>query len=220
MDFNTPGFLFFSVMLHIGTLIPVFIVFWRQIIGLFRPPYRSLILLALVSIPAAAAGYLLGDVLETVFFGVSFLWIFFLITAALLIVTEAVGKRVKPSADDGRIGVKTGLIMGFAQAVAVLPGISRSGSTICAGVLSGGKREKVARFSFFMSIPIILGSAGLTGISALREGMGDISLTAMLAGTCLFVTARATSPCGCSSLSGRRSQIRTMRSRFRRLLRC
>ncbi|MDD4003227.1 MAG: undecaprenyl-diphosphate phosphatase, partial [Clostridia bacterium] len=78
-------------------------------------------------------------------------------TAVLLITTEFLLKNKKVTC--GGIDGKKALIMGIAQSVAVIPGISRSGSTICAGLIAEGDRENVAKFSFLMSIPIILGSS-------------------------------------------------------------
>ncbi len=147
--------LFFDVMLHMGTLIAVFIVFYKDILGLLKPPFKTLGLLVLATIPAGIAMLLFSDQIETLFQG-QFLWIGFLITAIMLLVTEYVGKK---HPKDNPLGLKVSLIMGAVQAVAIVPGISRSGSTISGGVYAGASRATVAKFSFLMSIPVILGSA-------------------------------------------------------------
>lgn len=151
--------MFFSIILHLGTLVAVCIVFRKAILNLFKKPFKLLGMLVLASVPAAVTGLLfeyfdLDAVLLGEYKGI-ILAVFFTVTAAVLFVTEIVAKRrqnVLP------LNLKHSLAMGFAQAVAVLPGISRSGSTICAGTLAGADKEEVAEFSFLMSIPIILGS--------------------------------------------------------------
>ncbi len=90
-----------------------------------------------------------------------------MVTAIVLFVTEMVVKRRK---NELPLCWKTVLPMAFAQAVAVIPGISRSGSTICAGTLAGAKSEEVAKFSFLMSIPVILGSFVVSLAKGLYKG--------------------------------------------------
>lgn len=151
--------MFFTVILHLGTLVAVCVVFWKDIIALFKKPFKTLGLLVLASVPAAVVGVVieacgLDDILLARNCIGIVLSVLFLVTAVLLFVTEFVAKRRESVLP---LCIKTALPMGFAQAVAVLPGISRSGSTICAGTLAGCNREDVAKFSFLMSIPIILG---------------------------------------------------------------
>lgn len=155
LGINPEITLFFDVMLHLGTLIAVFIVFYKDIFGLLKPPFKTLGLLVLATIPAGVAMLILSDKIEALFNG-QFLWIGFLITAIMLLITEYIGKK---HAKDKPLGLKVSLIMGAMQAVAVVPGISRSGSTISGGVYSGANRTTIAKFSFLMSIPVILGSA-------------------------------------------------------------
>ena len=149
----TEGGLFFNIILHLGTIVAVCAVFWRDILGLFKKPFKTLGCLVVASIPAAIVGFLLEDLIDTMgqefeYIGV-ILAVFFLITATLLFVTEVVLKKRQNQLP---LGWRTVVPMGLAQAVAILPGISRSGSTICAGLLAGGKNEEVAKFSFLMSI--------------------------------------------------------------------
>lgn len=151
--------LFFNIILHLGTLVAVCIIFWRDILDLFRKPFKTLLYLVVATIPAAVAGLLLDDVIETHLMGGKYvgvvLAVFFTFTAAVLFATEIFAKRKKSELP---ICWRTALPMGFAQAVAILPGISRSGSTIAAGTFAGGTAENVSKFSFLMSIPVILGS--------------------------------------------------------------
>ncbi len=150
--------LFFDIILHMGTLVAVCVVFWRDIIGLFKKPFDRLLYLIVATIPAAIIGLLLDDIIEEKIMGGAycgvFLAVFFFITACVLFITEMYAKRRKQTYP---LGWRTTIPMGLAQAIAVLPGISRSGSTIAAGTLAGGDSDDVASFSFLMSIPVILG---------------------------------------------------------------
>lgn len=161
--------LFVDIMLHLGTLIAVAIVMRKQILALFKKPFKTLIMLIVATIPAALTGFLFSDAIDGVFNGeggLLFVGICFVVTALLLLAAEIVSKRRKTLYP---FGWRNAIPMGIMQAVALFPGISRSGSTIVAGVVSGGKREEVANFSFLMSIPVILGSALLSGIDLIRE---------------------------------------------------
>lgn len=168
--------LFFDVMLHIGTLVAVFVVFFKDILELFKPPFKTMGLLILATLPAGIVMLLLSDKIETLFEG-QFLWIGFLITAVMLLITEYVGKKYSK---DRPLGWQVSLIMGAAQAVAVVPGISRSGATISGGVYAGAKRETVAKFSFLMSIPVILGS-GLVEVIKVQD-WNAIPISCVIAG--------------------------------------
>ncbi len=170
--------LFFNIILHMGTLIAVCAIFWRDILNLFKKPYKTLLYLIVATIPAAVIGLLLDDIIEEQIMGGAysgiFLAVFFFFTACVLFATEVFAKRrYSPSYNWKRYSVagdvyadrkplplcwRTTLPMGFAQAIAILPGVSRSGSTIAAGTFAGGSAEDVSKFSFLMSIPVILGS--------------------------------------------------------------
>lgn len=162
--------LFFSIILHLGTLVAVCVVFWNDILNLFKKPFKTLGFLAVATIPAGVVGLFADGPIEKAvngrYFGI-LIAVFFLLTAVLLFVTEMIVKRrqnVLP------LCWKTVLPMAFAQAAAVLPGISRSGSTICAGTLAGAKSEEIAKFSFLMSIPVILGSFVVSLAKGLYKG--------------------------------------------------
>ncbi len=151
--------LFFNIILHLGTLVAVCIIFWRDILDLFKKPFKTLLYLVVATIPAAIAGLLLDDVIEEHLMGGKYvgviLAVFFTVTAAVLFATEMFAKRKQRELP---LCWRTTLPMGFAQAVAILPGISRSGSTIAAGTFAGGDADSVSKFSFLLSIPVILGS--------------------------------------------------------------
>ena len=170
--------MFLTIMLHVGTLIPVCAVFFREIIVLFRRP-SGLLYLIIASIPAALVGFLLGDAVDAVFYGGKYLAPCFIVTALLLLHAELTAKR-KPLYRD--INAGNALAMGVAQAIAVVPGISRSGSTIAAGCFCGVDRDKNANFAFLMSIPVILGSALLEGYRFVKAPAADIEILPLLFG--------------------------------------
>lgn len=166
------GGLFFDVMLHIGTLIPVFIVFFSEIKGLFKRPINKLKLLVLASIPAGLTGVLLGDFVERYFYQGSLLSavllsITFLLTATELFIAESLSKTKRKSMP---LSVKTSLIMGLAQGVAIAPGLSRSGTVLSSGCIAKLEKNENARFTFLMSIPIILGASIISGYKAVTSG--------------------------------------------------
>ena len=157
--------MFFGVMLHAGTLIAVLAVYAPALWEMLRSDRKKLAYLLLATIPAALVGLLLGDLVDSVFFGGSWLWLFFALTAVLLIVCERRAKRpriLRPM-NAGRA-----IAVGFAQALAVIPGLSRSGTTLAAGVLCGLPREEAADFSFLMSIPVIAGAICAELLKAFR----------------------------------------------------
>lgn len=165
------GGLFFNLILHLGTLIAVCTVFWKDILELFKKPFKTFGFLVIASVPAAIVGFLFEDKIDEL--GQNFAYIgiilaaFFLVTAAVLFVTEWIVKRRQ---NELPLCWRTVIPMGLAQAVAALPGISRSGSTVCAGMLAGGRSEDVAKFSFLMSIPVILGGFLISLVKDLISG--------------------------------------------------
>lgn len=176
---NPEYSMFLTVMLHLGTLIPVCVVFFKEILGLFKKPFKSMGYLIIASIPAAIVGFLLGDFLDEVFYGGRLLIPCFLVTAVVLYAAELVSKK-RPLYND--INIKNSAIMGLAQAVAVVPGISRSGSTIAAGCFCGVDRDKNANFAFLMSIPVILGSALVESLGVIKSGSFDIGVLPLIFG--------------------------------------
>lgn len=176
LNINFESDVLFDVLMHFATLCAVAIYFYKDIINLFKPPYKTLLYLIIATIPAVIVMYFAKDYVELIFSG-SYLCFAFFITAVLLLTTEILLKKER--AADGVIGAKKSLIMGVAQAVAVIPGISRSGSTICSGLLAGGERKSVAKFSFLMSMPVILGSAV---VSLFEFELSSIDVAPLLAG--------------------------------------
>lgn len=165
--------LLFDIMLHLGSLGAVIAALGREIVRLFKPPFKKMGLLLMATLPAAILGFLLSDVIDGVFAGGRWLFVTFALTAILLVVTETVSKRRRSLRP---LGAKQSAVMGLMQAVALLPGLSRSGATVFGGIVSGGSREEVAKFSFLMSVPVILGSAAV-GLIGSATGSGSLELT-------------------------------------------
>ena len=159
----------FSVMLHMGTLLAVAVIFFRDWVDMILHPVknRTLLLLFIASLPALALVLLLGDQIDSLFEG-WFLGIAFLITAVFLVLIEMVGRWSKGQPKRDEPGIPNAITMGLFQGIALLPGVSRSGSTLLGGVLSGLNRKTAAKFSFMMSAPAILGGFLSEGKKALE----------------------------------------------------
>lgn len=171
----------FEIVVHVGTLMAVLAVYRRDLLdlaaGVFRRERESMALaglLALASVPAALAGLYLQDSIAGLFNSPVAVSVMLIFTGAVLFSTKFMpgGLRERPTAAGG-------LLVGIAQAMALLPGISRSGLTISSGLLAGIRREKAARFSFLLSIPAIAGAAALKLGDA---GTGDTGLPLLLIG--------------------------------------
>ena len=160
----------FDVFMHIGTLLAVVVVFRKELLSVCRPPFGRLALIAFATIPAGIAGLLFSNEIERIFGGGEFLFLTFALSGALVLITRAAVRRAESRGLSGRIGVVQAAVMGIAQAAALLPGLSRSGTVICAGVASGGGREEAAAFAFLMSVPVVIGSALLGGMGGLHGG--------------------------------------------------
>ena len=149
----------FEVILHIGTLVSVLLFFrkslWSLVLSLFDKEMiderKKIMFLALATLPAVIAALLFKEFFDAVPGKPVVVSALLYVTGFLLFIPRLVKKG------GGGVGCKSALIMGIGQAFAILPGISRSGSTIVAGMLSGAKAEKAAEFSFLMSIPAISG---------------------------------------------------------------
>lgn len=143
----------FEVLLHAGTLLAVLVVYWRRIFNMIRHPLRSeLLLLVVATIPAVVAALVFN--FDVAFSG-EYLGFSFLMTTLILWLADLVG-GLAPKCK--AVGWGNAIVMGVMQAVAILPGISRSGATISGGVATGLSRKRAADFAFLMSIPAIIGS--------------------------------------------------------------
>ena len=175
---SSPG-VYLEVVLHLGTLVSVIVVFRRDLALLVKAawdmvstpfsrvrrapnPYRRLVLLLVIgSIPAGLAGVFLGDLFAGLFSDLRAVGLALIVTGGIVLYTgTASGNR-----DLGRLTIKDAISVGLGQALAITPGLSRSGSTIAAGLFCGLNRDAAVRFSFLLSLPVILG-AGLLEIPA------------------------------------------------------
>lgn len=175
--------IFYSVMLHLGTLVPVIIVLWKQIWGLFKKPFNKFLYLVIATIPAGIIGIVFSKVFDLDLLFEQNVWLLsitFLFTAGEMIFSEIRAKKVQML---NPINNKTALYMGLGQAVGVFPGVSRSGSTITAGNLAKVNREDNANFTFLMSIPIILAAVLLESLDLITgEGGGSIDVVPLIFG--------------------------------------
>ena len=159
-NINQPTILF-DIILHIGTLVPVIIIFWDKIFSLIKKPFEKYTwLIILATLPAVIIGLFFGNAIENLFNKADFLWLAFIITGVVLLCSDSskISKAIKSDKD---ILYKDALIIGLMQAFAIIPGVSRSGSTIAAALICGLKKNTAARFSFMMSIPVIIGASVL-----------------------------------------------------------
>lgn len=149
-------FLLLSIILHVATLFSVLLVLRKDIQKILKDPFgKQTQKLILATIPTVLIVVLFKGFFDSSFDG-RFLPFCFMLTAVLLVVSEIISKKAEGNQKD--VSKTMAAIMGIAQGIAVLPGISRSGATICTGLIQKGKREEVTHFSFLMSIPIILAS--------------------------------------------------------------
>ncbi len=154
----------FEIILHLGTLVSVLVFFRRSLWALTQSLYkremveeRKMILwLGVATVPAVIAALLFKDFFDAAPGKPVFVSGLLVLTGLILFVPRLIKGRV------AKLGLRSSVIMGVGQAMAILPGISRSGSTIAAGLVSGVKAEKAAEFSFLMSIPAIAGGFVLT----------------------------------------------------------
>lgn len=166
-----PGPLPFDVAVHFGTLLAVVAYFWSDLwdigagtlaLGDRSPAQvatarRQLGLLAVASVPAAVAGFLLEDVFEERLGDPRLAAVMLLVTAGFLLGAERL-YAAREARGRHTAGRSDAIAMGFAQALAIIPGISRSGATIATGMGTGMTRSAAARFSFLMSVPVIFGA--------------------------------------------------------------
>ena len=170
----------FTAITQIGTELAVIVFFWRDIVRIIGRWFRSLTggvprrdpdalmgwWIILGTIPIVVLGLLFQDQIETSFRSLWVVATMLIVFGLLLGLADRFGKRVHTL---DRLGWKHGLIYGFAQALALIPGVSRSGGTITAGLLMGYRREAAARYSFLLAIPAVLGSGFYQLAKALKE---------------------------------------------------
>lgn len=175
--------LLYDVMLHVGTLVAVFIVLWPEIVAIITHPIKNKLgMLILATIPAVVVTLIAEKFAPEAFKDVldgKYLAIGFFATTVVLVVSEFLARRYERKRN---VELPQAMAMGVMQAAAILPGLSRSGSTIAGGLFTGVGREKAAKFAFLMSIPAILGSVVFGAKDVMDNGMGDVSIPAVIIG--------------------------------------
>ena len=191
--------LLFAVLLHVGTLISVFIVYWKDIwellvelvltikdlftgkgLRLDERPVRKLgVMIIVATIPTGIMGVLFNDFFNSLYNSVAPIGVGLIITGFLLVIAERMG--------DSNRGIKqmnyrNALFIGFVQGVAICPGISRSGSTLFGSLICNLDRKFAVKFVFSISIPSILGSAVMEAPAAIKAGMDMSQLGPVLVG--------------------------------------
>lgn len=182
----------FTIMVHVATVLSTLVILWKEISWIFKGLFKfkmndetKYFFNIIVSmIPVGIVGVFFKDKVEEVFgSGLLIVGCMLIVTALLLTFSFYAKPRQKE-----KISLADAFIIGLAQAIAVLPGLSRSGSTIATGLLLGNKKEKLAQFSFLMVIPPILGEALLDVMKAVKgeEAFGNIDTLPLIVG---FVAA-------------------------------
>ncbi|HKM28489.1 MAG TPA: undecaprenyl-diphosphate phosphatase [Anaerovoracaceae bacterium] len=204
--------LLFAVLLHLGTLISVFVVYWKDIcelcvelvvtikdlftgkgLRLEERPIRKLgIMIIVATIPTAIIGLLFNDYFEALYLSLIGIGVGLLITGFLLIFAERMGAANKGIE---KMNFRNAIFVGVLQGIAICPGISRSGSTMVGGLITGLNRAFAVKFAFLISIPSILGSVILEAPDAIKAGvdmaqMGPIIVGVVVAAISGFVAIK------------------------------
>lgn len=193
------GHLFFDVLLHLGTLVSIFICYWKDIKDMVRevfivlrggrtvsgelvkqplPAARLFLMLVIATLPLVLI-VPINDLVEQLYYQTWFIGVAFLLTGCLLYVSDRMTPGTKT---EKNIRIRDALIIGCCQCVATIPGLSRSGTTITAGIATGLDRSFAMRFSFLLSIPAVLGANILSIFNAVSEGFETSMLPVYLVG--------------------------------------
>lgn len=179
----------FTIVVHVATVLSTLVILWKEISWIFRGLFkfqmneetRYVINIIISMIPIGITGVFFKDYVEDIFgSGLFIVGCMLLLTALLLTYSYYAKPRIKE-----KISAKDAFIIGLAQACAVLPGLSRSGSTIATGLILGNKKESLAQFSFLMVMPPILGEALLSGMEIIKDSSAagaEISTLSLIVG--------------------------------------
>ncbi len=186
--FLKEHFLPFVVMLHLGTATALLIYFWRDWWSFFRALFgpdargarRTLFLLVAATIPPAILGLVFEKALRGIFASVTSAAVFLIVNGVLLVVGERMRGRGKR--DIPELSYVQAIAIGLAQSLALVPGFSRSGSSMVAGFWAGLKHEAAARFSMLLATPIIAGAGILEVPKLLRSATPELVQTAVIGG--------------------------------------
>ncbi|GAB3188829.1 undecaprenyl-diphosphate phosphatase [Nesterenkonia suensis] len=191
----------FTAITQLGTETAVLVYFWRDIVRILRawcaalagrlphrdPDVRMGWLIIVGTIPIVVLGLLFEDLIDTTFRTLWLVATMLIVFGVLLAVADAYGRQKKPLAE---LTIRDGVLYGFAQSLALIPGVSRSGGTITAGLLMGYTREAAARYSFLLAVPAVFGSGLYKLLGSLGEHSGPYTMGQTLVATVVgFVVA-------------------------------
>jgi undecaprenyl-diphosphatase len=165
----------FDIALHAGTLLALLLCFWRDWMDLILRKQRIFLLIVVASIPAGIAGFFLNDLAEHTLRSPLLISVMLVVVGFVMLITDKAYKY--RNIQNTNMG--DAITIGIAQAIAIIPGVSRSGITISAGLFRGFEREASARFSFLLSTPIIAGATVLHFRKAINQGSHDLQLFAV-----------------------------------------
>lgn len=191
--FDQPG-LAFDIMLHLGTMVAVLLYFRREVGLMLISPlqqgpeartYRKMLgLIVLASVPTAIIGLGFKDFFEGMFENLQLVALMLLVTGVLLFLSE---RFRRPGRKEGQLTISDALVVGTVQGLAIIPGISRSGSTISTLLLKGVDGETAARFSFLLALPAVFGAALLSLRDLQQVATAEIPMYLVGAGTAFLV---------------------------------
>lgn len=201
LEMSNSAKLAFDVALHFGTLISVLAIFWKDWLNLFKGAFNKVFkkkdsfenkmfwYLVLATIPGALVGFLFEDIVENVVRGNVFIIALVLAIVGVLIYLgdKWASKHYKKETSFEQMSLKQTFLIGLSQALAVIPGFSRSGTTILTGRILGVSRDAVAKFTFLLSTPIIFGAAivHITELVITKEVIIGIITSALVGIVCI-----------------------------------
>ena len=183
----------FDVLLHLGTLGAILVFFRQDILFLFKEFRKKTglwFLLIIASLPAGLFGYFLNKEVGQIFGNLKLVGFMWLITGVLLFLTKFSKSKNNQKDNWGKIKISDGLFIGFFQALALFPGLSRSGSTVSAGLFRKLSPELAFKFSFLLSIPAVLGAnlLQIKEISLVELNLGIAFFSLLVAGLTGYLT--------------------------------
>lgn len=175
------GMLAFDVFLHFGTIISIIIFFWKDIVNMPGRERTMLKFIIIGSIPTFLIGLLFKDMVESLFTNTKLVGISLIATGIFLFLSSFFAIYWKTAKKEKPLSITNSAIIGIAQGIAVVPGISRSGSTIGAALIAGLKEETALKFSFLLSLPAVL-AANLLKVKQIYGNLVSIDMIPFLAG--------------------------------------
>ena len=192
------GHLFFDVLLHLGTLFSICVVYWKDIVDMFfevisfanlgpragvrqrhYPAARLFLMIVVATLPLFLI-LPVKDMIEGLYYNSIFIGVMLILTGCMLYLSD---KMLQGRKTETNMSFLDALLIGICQCVATIPGLSRSGTTITAGMATGLRRDFAVKFSFLMSLPAVLGANILSLVHAAQEGVDWQYLPAYLVGT-------------------------------------